>query len=99
MYIIIFRDGIAHKLLKPWAYAPLVTGTTFALLEINARFLKPARIRNTIYGVRNLDKKPSEMYNSDTITFRHKVKNQGRDSRSNRHGATPGKGMATKKQQ
>jgi acyl dehydratase len=77
----IFEGRVAHGLLTlslaVGLFAPLVAGTTIALLEVSARFLKPVRIGDTIYVESEVvDKKPSEKYNGGIITFRHEVKNQ-----------------------
>ncbi|GAB6944478.1 MaoC family dehydratase [Vulcanisaeta sp. JCM 14467] len=77
----IFEGRVAHGLLVQalavGLFAPLVAGTTIALLEVNSRFLKPVRIGDTIYVESEVvDKKPSEKYNGGVITFRHEVKNQ-----------------------
>lgn len=77
----IFEGRVAHGLLTlslaVGLFAPLVAGTTIALLEVSARFLKPVRIGDTICVESEVvDKKPSEKYNGGIITFRHEVKNQ-----------------------
>ena len=77
----IFEGRVAHGLLVQalavGLFAPLVAGTTIALLEVNSRFLKPVRIGDTIYVESEVvDKRPSEKYNGGVITFKHEVKNQ-----------------------
>lgn len=77
----IFEGRVAHGLLiqalAVGLFAPLVAGTTIALLEVHSRFLKPVKIGDTIYVESEVvDKKPSEKYNGGVITFKHEVKNQ-----------------------
>ncbi|WP_054853237.1 MULTISPECIES: MaoC/PaaZ C-terminal domain-containing protein [Vulcanisaeta] len=77
----IFEGRVAHGLLVQslavGLFAPLVAGTTIALLEVNSRFLRPVKIGDTIYVESEvIDKKPSEKYNGGIITFKHEVKNQ-----------------------
>ncbi|WP_243677951.1 MaoC/PaaZ C-terminal domain-containing protein [Vulcanisaeta distributa] len=77
----IFEGRVAHGLLVQalavGLFAPLVAGTTIALLEVNSKFLKPVKIGDTIYVESEVvDKKPSNKYNGGVITFKHEVKNQ-----------------------
>ncbi|KUO79148.1 MAG: MaoC family dehydratase N-terminal domain-containing protein [Vulcanisaeta sp.] len=77
----IFEGRVAHGLLTlslaTGLFAPLVAGTTIALLEVNVKFLKPVKIGDTIYvDTEVVDKKPSNKYNGGVITFRLEVKNQ-----------------------
>jgi acyl dehydratase len=77
----IFEGRVAHGLLiqalAVGLFAPLVAGTTIALIEVSSKFLRPVKIGDTIYVESEVvDKKPSEKYNGGIITFRHEVKNQ-----------------------
>ncbi|MGC9153338.1 MAG: MaoC family dehydratase [Vulcanisaeta sp.] len=81
----IFEGRVAHGLLTLsialGLFAPLVAGTTIALLEVSSKFLKPVRIGDTIYVITEVvDKKPSDKYNGGVITFKHEVKNQNEET-------------------
>ena len=77
----IFGGRIAHGLLTLslalGLFAPNIYGSTIALLEASARFLKPVKIGDTIRVVTEvLDKKPTEKYEGGVVHLRHEVRNQ-----------------------
>ena len=80
----IFGSRVAHGLLtlalSSGFISMLVAGTALALLEVNARFVKPVRIGDTIYveGV-VVDKRPVEKYDGGVVVVRSEVKNQDGD--------------------
>ncbi|WP_069807152.1 MaoC family dehydratase [Vulcanisaeta thermophila] len=77
----IFEGRVAHGLLTlslaTGLLAPLLAGTTIALLEVNAQFQKPVKIGDTIHVESEvIEKKESRKYNGGTVTFKQEVKNQ-----------------------
>lgn len=80
----VFGGRVAHGLLTlslaVGLFAPLVAGTTIALLEASARFLKPVRAGDTIHVTSEvIDKRQSDKYDGGVVAFRHEVRNQRGD--------------------
>lgn len=80
----IFGSRIAHGLLTLTLLSGhmgmLVAGTAIAFLELNAKFIKPVRVGDTIYGEAEIiEKKPVEKYNGGIITIKSTIKNQNNE--------------------
>ncbi|QGA68951.1 MaoC/PaaZ C-terminal domain-containing protein [Sulfolobus sp. E11-6] len=81
----IFGNRIAHGLLTLTLLSGhmgmLVAGTAIAFLEMHAKFLKPVKVGDTIYGEAEvIDKKPVEKYNGGVITIKSTIKNQNNEA-------------------